>query len=64
MNRKELKTLAKKIAECERIISSNNSSKDEVSRAKDDVLYYTSKISSLEEVIMVDEMVQKFLDNF
>lgn len=62
MNKKELKNLAKKIAECERIIQSSND-KEEIARAKNQELYYSSKLGSLEDMLVVDEMVQKFLDN-
>lgn len=62
MNKKELKNLAKKIAECERIIQSSND-KEKIARAKEQELYYSSKLGSLEEMLVVDEMIQKFLDN-
>jgi len=56
MNKKELKNLAKKIAECERIIQSSND-KEEIARAKEQELYYSSKLGSLEEMLVVDEMI-------
>ena len=56
MNKKELKNLAKKIAECERIIQSSNN-KEKIARAKEQELYYSSKLGSLEEMLVVDEMI-------
>ena len=60
MKKKELKNLAKKIAECEYIIQT---SQDEYEKdyAKNDIFRLTSGIHSFEDLDLMDEMVQEYL---
>lgn len=60
MKKKELKNLAKKIAECEFIIQTSQDN-DEKERAKNDIFKLTSGINSFEDLDLMDEMVQEFL---
>ena len=66
MNKKEIKNLAKQIAEAELIIQNsiqNSTEQKERKYAMDTIIALSSKLSSLEEMERVDEMVQKILKN-
>jgi hypothetical protein len=66
MNKKEIKNLAKQIAEAELIIQNsiqNSTDQKERKYAMDTIIALSSKLSSLEEMERVDEMVQKILKN-
>lgn len=60
MKRKELKQIAKKLAEQEKII---HTSTDEatVKAAQEQIFILCSKVNSLDDIAIVDEMVQEFL---
>lgn len=60
MKRKELKNLAKKIAEAEYIIQTSDDSKA-VSRAENEIIELSGKATSLEDMMIIDEMVQEIL---
>ena len=60
MKKKELKNLAKKIAECEYIIQTSQDDYDK-EQAKNDIFKLTSGIHSFEDLDLMDEMVQEFL---
>ena len=62
MNKKEIKNLAKQIAKAELIIQ-NSTDQKEKTYAMDTIIALSSKLSSLEEMERVDEMVQKILEN-
>ncbi len=61
MNKKEIKNLAKQIAKAELIIQ-NSTDQKEKTYAMDTIIALSSKLSSLEEMERVDEMVQKILE--
>lgn len=61
MNKKEIKNLAKQIAKAELIIQ-NSTDQKEKSYAMDTIIALSNKLSSLEEMERVDEMVQKILE--
>lgn len=61
MNKKEIKNLAKQIAKAELIIQ-NSTDQKERTYAMDIIIALSSKLSSLEEMERVDEMVQKILE--
>lgn len=61
MNKKEIKNLAKQIAKAELIIQ-NSTDQKERTYAMDTIITLSSKLSSLEEMERVDEMVQKILE--
>lgn len=60
MNKKEIKNLAKQIAKAELTIQ-NSTDQKERKYAMDMIIALSSKLSSLEEMERVDEMVQKIL---
>lgn len=60
MKRKELKNLAKKIAEAEYIIQTSDDSKA-VSKAENEIIELSGKATSLEDMMIIDEMVQEIL---
>lgn len=62
MNKKEIKNLAKQIAKAELTIQ-NSIDQKERKYAMDTIIALSSKLSSLEEIERVDEMVQKILKN-
>jgi hypothetical protein len=61
MNKKEIKNLAKQIAKAELTIQ-NSTDQKERTYAMDTIIALSSKLSSLEEMERVDEMVQKILE--
>jgi hypothetical protein len=61
MNKKEIKNLAKQIAKAELTIQ-NSTDQKERTYAMDIIIALSSKLSSLEEMERVDEMVQKILE--
>ena len=60
MKRKELKILAQKIANAELIIR-NSEDKKAVEKAKNDIIELSGKAMSLEDMLVIDEMVQEIL---
>lgn len=60
MKRKELKNLAKKIAQAERIIQTSND-QEEIQRAQQEIMMLSSHVDSLDDIIIIDEMVQELL---
>ena len=61
MNKKEIKNLAKQIAKAELTIQ-NSTDQKERKYAMDMIIALSSKLSSLEEMERVDELVQKILE--
>ena len=60
MKKKELKNLAKKIAEAEYIIQTSED-KEDIIAAQNTILHLTSKAAmDLEDMTIVDELVQEF----
>lgn len=60
MKKKELKTLAKKIAELEQIIQANEDA-DKVAAAKNEELKLASKVTDFSDLDLLDDMVQKYM---
>ena len=60
MKRKELKNLAKKIANAEYIVQHTDDMKAK-SRAEAEIMELSGRVSSIEEMTIVDEMVQDLL---
>ena len=56
MKKKELKNLAKKIADAEYIIQHSDDSKA-VAKAQDTILELSGKAMSLEDMMIIDELV-------
>ena len=61
MTKKEIKNLAKQIAKVELTIQ-NSTDQKERTYAMDTIIALSSKLSSLEEMERVDEIVQKILE--
>ena len=60
MKKKELKNLAKKIAQAEYVLQ-NSDDIDEKQQARDEILKVSSGVHSFEDLDLLDEMVQEFL---
>lgn len=60
MKRKELKNLAQKIAQYERIIQSNSNEKLK-QQAENEIMKLCSGVDSMEDMIAVDELVMEIL---
>lgn len=60
MKRKELKNLAKKIADAKYIIQNSDDAKA-VAKAQDTIIELSGKAMSLEDMMIIDEMVQDLL---
>lgn len=60
MKRKELKNLAKKIAKAEYLIQHTTDLKVKA-KAEAEIMELSGKVSSIEEVTIIDEMVQDLL---
>ena len=60
MKMKELKNLAKKIAKCEQTIQ-NSDDKEAVRRAEEEVMKLSGSVKSLEDIMVIDELVQEIL---
>ena len=61
MKKKELKNLAKKIADAEYIIQNSDDAKA-VTKAQDQILELSGKAMSLEDMMIIDELVQDLLN--
>ena len=60
MKKKELQSLAKKLADLEKVISSS-SDPDEVNNAKNKTIILTNKVTDMEDMMLLDEMIMNLL---
>ena len=60
MKRKELKNLAKKLAQCEHVLQTSDD-QYEKEQARDEIMKISSGIHSFEDLDLLDEMVQDLL---
>lgn len=60
MKRKELKNLAEKIAKQERIVQTATEPK-EVARAQQEIMRLSGCVESLDDIMLIDEIVQEIL---
>lgn len=60
MKKKELKNIAIKIAKNEFIIQTSKD-KEEVEKAQDEILKLSHKVSSLEDMIILDDLIQDLM---
>ena len=60
MKMKELKNLAKKIAKYEYTIQ-HSDDKEAVRKAEDEVIKLSGSVKSLEDIMVIDELVQELL---
>lgn len=63
MKRKELKNLAKKIAQAEHIVQTSDN-QDEIQRAQTEIMTLSSHVDSLDDITIIDEMVQELLATY
>lgn len=61
MKRKELKNLAKKIAELEKIIQAGEDPQA-VNRAENEIMKLSASVGSLEDMAIIDEMVMEIFE--
>lgn len=61
MKQKELKNIAKKIADAERILQTS-ADPDERRKAEDTIFMWTGKVTSLVDICELDEMIQDILE--
>ena len=60
MKQKELKNIAIKIAKNEFIIQTSKD-KEEVEKAQDEILKLSHRVSSLEDMMMLDDLIQELM---
>lgn len=63
MKRKELKNLAKKIAQAEHIVQTSDN-QDQIQRAQMEIMTLSSHVDSLDDITIIDEMVQELLATY
>ena len=61
MKKKELKNLAQKIAKAERIVQTSDDPK-KVKKAEQEIMELSGHVESIEDMIIIDEMVQDLLN--
>ena len=61
MKKKELKNLAQKIAKYEQIIQTSDD-KTIILKAQDAIMELSGRVESLEDIVIIDEMVQDILN--
>ena len=62
MKRKELKKLAQKIAKAEQNLS-KSTSKEEIERYQDEIIRLSGLIDGFEDMVLLDEEIQKILND-
>jgi hypothetical protein len=60
MNKKELNRLAREIAEAEYVLQ-NSTDENELKKAKKIIFHSAGKVKSMEEMIILDEIIQSIL---
>ena len=61
MKQNELKNIAKQIVEAEKIIKANED-KQKVYQAQQKVMDITNRLDSLDDILLLDELVQEIMD--
>lgn len=61
MKKKELKNLATKIAKYQKIINDSEDSAA-IHNAQEEIMKLSSKVDSLEDIILIDEIVMELLE--
>ena len=61
MKKKELKNLAQKIAKAESLIQTSDDPKI-ISRAEQEIMELSGRVDSIEDMVIIDEMVQDLLE--
>ena len=63
MKKKELKSLAVQIARAERTLQTSSDAK-EIANAQSEILRLSKRVTSLEDLMLIDDLIQKELKNF
>ena len=63
MKKKELKNLAVQIARAERTLQTT-SNEQEVANAQSEILRLSKRVTSLEDLMLLDDLIQKEMKNF
>lgn len=63
MKRKELKNLAKKIADAE-YRHSQATDPEDIRNTENEIIKLSGKISNMEEMLLLDDMIQEFLQDY
>ena len=61
MKQKEIKNLAQKIAKYERIIQTSDDKKL-VRQAEEEIMKFSSSVTSLDDMVAIDELVMELLE--
>ena len=61
MKKKELKNLAEKIARYEHTVQTSQNP-DEIKQAQTYIMSLSSKVKSLEDMMILDELIQEFIE--
>ena len=62
MKQKEIKNLAKKIWQLEKVIQNSESTKEQKVRAEAEITRLSAGINSFEDMVAIDEAIQDLLD--
>ena len=63
MKKKELKSLAVQIARAERTLQTSSDAK-EIANAQSEILRLSKRVTSLEDLMLLDDLIQNELKNF
>lgn len=63
MKKKELKSLAVQIARAERTLQASSDTQ-EIANAQSEILRLSKRVTSLEDLMLIDDLIQKELKNF
>jgi hypothetical protein len=63
MKKKELKSLAVQIARAERTLQTSSDTQ-EIANAQSEILRLSKRVTSLEDLMLIDDLIQKELKNF
>lgn len=63
MKKKELKNLAVQIARAERTLQTSSDAQ-EIANAQSEILRLSKRVTSLEDLMLIDDLIQKELKNF
>ena len=62
MKKKDLEQIASTIARAEQVLKENSVDPVAITNAKKDILRVSEKVESLEDMMIIDDMVQKILE--
>lgn len=62
MKKKDLEQIASTIARAEQVLKDNSCDPVAITNAKKDILRVSEKVETLEDMMIIDDMVQKILE--